>query len=131
MINESRYDEAVDYGARAINADPFDAEAWAIYAWALDWDKRAKEALAKALHALELDPESARAQAYLAEVYTSLGQAERADLLLDDLLEARPDSAEGIRARGLLKWNRNGLRRRLGRLQNRLQPGGQYGLHRH
>ncbi len=107
MINESRYDEAVEYGARAINADPFDAEAWAIYAWALDWDKRATEALAKALHALELDPNSRRANAYLAEVYSSLGQAERAELLLADLLDAEPNSAEGIRARGLLKWNRN------------------------
>ena len=107
LINESRYDEAVVYGARAINADPFDADAWAIYAWALDWNKRAKEALANALHALELDPAHSRANAYLAEVYSSLGQAERAELLLEDLLEAEPDSAEGMRARGLLKWNRN------------------------
>ncbi len=107
LINGSRYDEAIDYGARAINADPFDADAWAIYAWALDWDRQATEALAKALHARELDPESERAKAYLAEVYASLGQAERAELLLADLLEANPDSAEGIRARGLLKWNRN------------------------
>lgn len=107
LINASRYGEAVDYGERAINADPFDADAWAIHAWALDWDKQASDALAKALHARKLDPENGRAIAYLAEVYTSLGQADRADLLLDELLEANPDSAEGIRARGLLKWNRN------------------------
>jgi len=107
LINESRYGEAVEYGERAVNADPFDAEAWAIYAWALDWDRRAAEALAKARYAQELDPANSRASAYLAEVYSSLGQAERADLLLEDLLEDQPDSAEGIRARGLLKWNRN------------------------
>lgn len=107
LINASRYDEAIEYGERAINADPFDADAWAIYAWALDWNRRASEALAKALHALELDPANSRAGAYLAEVYSSLGQAERAELLLQDLLDAEPDSAEGIRARGLLKWNRN------------------------
>ena len=107
LINASRYDEAIEYGERAINADPFDADAWAIYAWALDWNRRASEALAKALHALELDPANSRAGAYLAEVYSSLGQAERAELLLQDLLDAAPDSAEGIRARGLLKWNRN------------------------
>lgn len=106
LINESRYGEAVDYGVRAVNADPFDAEAWAIYAWALDWDKRAAEALAKARYAQELDPANSRAIAYLAEVYSSLGQPERADLLLQDLLEDQPDSADGIRARGLLKWNR-------------------------
>ena len=107
LINESRYVDAVAYGERAINADPFNADAWAIYAWALDWDERATEALAKALHALELDPINQRARAYLAEVYSSLGQAERAELLLEELLEAEPASAEGIRARGLLKWKRN------------------------
>ncbi len=107
LINASRYSEAVDYGKRAVNADPFAADAWAIYAWALDWDKRATEALGKALHALELDPASSRANAYLAEIYSSLGQAERAELLLADLLDAEPDSAEGLRARGLIKWNRN------------------------
>lgn len=107
LINESRYGEAVEYGERAVNADPFDAEAWAIHAWALDWDKRAGEALAKARYAQELDPANSRAIAYLAEIYISLEQVERAGLLLEDLLEAQPDSAEGIRARGLLKWNRN------------------------
>lgn len=107
LINESRYSEAVTYAERAINADPFDADAWAIYAWALDWDLRATEALANALHALELDPANSRASAYLAEVYNSLDQAERAELLLEDLLEADPNSAEGIRARGLIKWDRH------------------------
>jgi len=107
LINESRFDEAVAYGERAIHADPFDADAWAIYAWALDWDRRAADALAYALHALELEPENSRAGAYLAEVYNSLDQPERAELLLEDLLEADPDSAEAIRARGLVRWNRN------------------------
>ncbi len=107
LINEIRYEEAVEYGARAIHADPFDAEAWAIYAWALDWDQRPSEALANALRALELDPANSRAKAYLAEIYSSLGQAERAELLLEELLEAEPASAEGIRARGLLKWKSN------------------------
>jgi tetratricopeptide (TPR) repeat protein len=107
FINESRYDDAVRYGERAINADPFDADAWAVYAWALDWDQRATEALANALHALELDPDNSRASAYLAEVYSSLGQTDRAALVLEDLFEANPDSAEGIRARGLLQWKRN------------------------
>lgn len=107
LINASRFDEAVTYGERAINADPFDADAWAIYAWALDWDKRATDALGYALHALELEPENSRAGAYLAEVYNSLDQPERAELLLEDLLEADPNSAEAIRARGLIRWNRN------------------------
>lgn len=107
LINESRYDEAVAYGARAISADPFNADAWAITAWALDWNQSALEALGYAMRALELAPDSSRAGAYLAEVYNSLGQPERAALLVDDLLEADPDSAEGIRARGLIRWTQN------------------------
>ncbi len=105
MINRSRPAEAVEYAERAVHADPFDAEAWAIYAWALDWADRSAEALAHALHALELDPGNARATAYLAEIYSSLDQAERARLLLDDLLAEQPDSPEALRARGLIKWN--------------------------
>ena len=103
LINGSRYDEAAAFAQQAINADPFDPEGWSIHAWALDWDRRAEEALASAIHALELNPEHSRAQAYLAEIYLSLGQAERGEALLEALLEADPDSAEAYRARGLIR----------------------------
>ena len=103
LINSSRYAEAADFAERAINADPFNPEAWAIHAWALDWGRRAKEALVSALHALELDPDNSRAQAYLAEIYLSLGQAERAEALVEELLQNDPESAEGYRARGLIR----------------------------
>ncbi len=103
LINSSRYAEAATYAERAINADPFKADGWAIYAWALDWERRAIEALASALHALELDPENSRALAYLAEIYLSLGQAERGEALVEELLEKDPDSAEAYRARGIIR----------------------------
>lgn len=103
LINASRYEEAQSFAERAINADPFDAEAWAIRAWALDWQGRATEALSYAFRALELDPENSRAQAYLAEIYFSLDQAERGEALLADLLAADPESPEGYRARGLIR----------------------------
>ncbi|MCY3781900.1 MAG: tetratricopeptide repeat protein [Chloroflexi bacterium] len=103
LINSSRYAEAASYAERAINADPFNPDGWAIQAWALDWDLRAKDALASALHALELDPEHSRAQAYLAEIYLSLGQAERGEALVEALLEDDPNSAEAYRARGLIR----------------------------
>ena len=44
LISGSRFDEAARYAQRAINADPFDPDGWAIHAWALDWDRRAKDA---------------------------------------------------------------------------------------
>ena len=103
LINGSRYAEAAAFAERAINADPFNAEGWAIYAWALDWERRATEALASALHALELDPENSRAQAYLAEIYLSLDQAERGEALVEELLEKDPESAEAYRARGIIR----------------------------
>ena len=103
LINASRYDEAADYAERAINADPYDAQAWAIRAWALDWQARPAEALSSALHALELDPDNSRAGAYLAEIYFNLGQPERGEALLAELLENDPNSPEAYRARGLIK----------------------------
>lgn len=105
LITASRYAEASQQAARAINADPFDAEAWAIQAWALDWQDKPAEALAYALHALELDPQNSRASAYLGEIYHSLEQSQRAITLLDELLEQNPQSAEAYRARGLVNWD--------------------------
>lgn len=104
LINLGRLDEALEYADRAVNADPFSADAWAIRGWALDWADRPGEALSSALHALELDPENSRAEAYLAEIYRSLGQTELAFDLTEAILERDPDSAEAYRARGLIKW---------------------------
>lgn len=103
LINNNRFEEAARFAQRAINADPFNPDGWAIHAWALDWDRRAPDALASVLHALELDPEHSRAQAYLAEIYLSLGQAERGEALVEALLEDDPNSAEAYRARGLIR----------------------------
>ena len=114
LINSSRYDEATRFAERAINADPFSPDGWAIHAWALDWDLRSKDALASALHALELDPDHSQAQAYLAEIYLSLDQAERGEALVEALLEDHPDSPEAYRARGLIRqeyrYDYNGAR---------------------
>lgn len=105
LITLGRTREALDYAEKAINANPYSADAWAIRAWALDWDGRAGEALSSALHALELDPNSSRAKAYLAEAYYSLGQTDRALSLIEDVLEDSPNSSEAYRARGIIRWN--------------------------
>ncbi len=103
LVNSAKPAEALDFAERAINADPFSAEAWAIRAWALDWAGRDGEAASSALHALELDPQSSRAAAYLAEAYFEMGQLSRAEDLLDEILANDADSAEALRARGLIK----------------------------
>lgn len=104
LITLGRTSEALEYAEQAINADPYSADAWAIRAWALDWDGRSGEALSSALHAVELNPNSSRAKAYLAEAYISLGQEDRAERLIDNTIEENPNSFEAYRARGLIKW---------------------------
>jgi tetratricopeptide (TPR) repeat protein len=104
LITLGRTDEALDYAEQAINANPYSADAWAVRAWALDWDGRSGEALSSALHAIELNPDSSRAQAYLAEAYLSLNQPDRAERLVDDIIADNPNSYEAYRARGLIKW---------------------------
>jgi len=104
LITLGRTDEAIEFAEQAINANPYSADAWAIRAWALDWDGRPGEALSSALHAIELNPDSSRAQAYLAEAYLSLGQNDRAENLVADVIEDNPNSFEAYRASGLIKW---------------------------
>ena len=103
LINSAQPADALMFAERAVNADPFSAEAWAIRAWALDWAGRDGEAVSSALHALELDPENSRAGAYLAEAYFELGQVSRAEDLIEEILEEDANSAEAWRARGLIK----------------------------
>ena len=103
LINSAQPADALTFAERAVNANPFSAEAWAIRAWALDWAGRDGEAVSNALHALELDPENSRAGAYLAEAYFELGQISRAEDLIDEILEMDANSAEAWRARGLIK----------------------------
>lgn len=105
FITLGRTSEALEYAEQAINANPYSADAWAIRAWAQDWSGRPGEALSSALHALELNPESSRAQAYLAEAYLSLNQEDRAERLVEQVIEENPNSYEAYRARGLIKWN--------------------------
>jgi len=105
LITLGRTTDALEYAEMAVNANPYSSEAWAIRAWAQDWNGRSGEALSSALHALELDPDSSRAKAYLAEAYLSLGQTDRALGLTDDIIEENPNSFEAYRARGIIKWN--------------------------
>lgn len=93
LVFESRYDEALDYANTALFVEPDNAAALAIRSMALDWksgsladeglDKDAedmfREALAQANRAVELDPSSAEAYAYLAEILFDLGSYDQAD----------------------------------------------------
>jgi len=95
--------EAVEYAERAVTADPFSADAWAVRAWALGSAGRSGEAIASGLHALSLDPESPRAAAYLADAYFNAEQYQRAQSLADQAIRNDPDSFEGYWVRGRVR----------------------------
>ncbi len=112
LIMEGQIERALEYAERTVTANPFAPDAWAMRAWALDWNARYGESIASALHAIELIPQDApnaaemraRALAYLAEAYLGAGQAERAFNTAEDAIEVNPDGFEGYRARGLIYW---------------------------
>ena len=102
LLMEGQTEQALDAAERTVTANPFSSDAWAIRAMALDWAGRPGEAIASALHALELDAENARAMAFLAEAYLDAGQGERALDTVNEALELDPASFEAYRVRGLI-----------------------------
>ncbi|MBZ0277494.1 MAG: hypothetical protein K8I60_15215, partial [Anaerolineae bacterium] len=67
LTMEGRLTEALDAAERTVTANPFSSDAWALRGMVLDWNNKPGEAAASALRALELDPNNARALAFLAE----------------------------------------------------------------
>ena len=104
MLMNGDLGNALTMAERTITANPYSADAWAIRSMALNWNRRPGEAIASALHALDLaGPEDAmtraRALAFLAEAYLDSGQYERALNTADQALDLYPDSFEAHRAR--------------------------------
>lgn len=96
LVMQGRSSEAVAYAERAVNANPFAADAWAVRAVALNAADRQGEAIASAMQALQFDPESARATAFLAEAYFDSNQPQRALETVERALELDPDSFEAL-----------------------------------
>lgn len=96
-------ESAVPYAERAVTADPFSSDAWAIRAWALNGVGRTGEAIASGLQAVELDPRNPRALAYLADAYFSAGQNERAQTLASQAIELDAGAFEGYWVRGRVR----------------------------
>ncbi len=107
LIMNGRLEEALEAAERAVTADPYDPDGWAIRAMALDWNGRYGEAVASAQRALELAGEAdaqstARAQAFLAEAFFDLAQYDRALSTVNRALETDPNSYEALRNRALI-----------------------------
>jgi tetratricopeptide (TPR) repeat protein len=102
LLQEDQVADALDAAERTITSNPFSSDAWAIRAMALDWNGRYGEAIASALHALEIDPQNARAMAFLAEAYWDSEEPELASETANRAIETNPDSFEAYRVRGLI-----------------------------
>lgn len=104
LITSGKLIDALAAAEKAVNADPFSSDAWAIRAWALDWNRKPNEAIASALMALELNSDNARARAFLGEAYFSASpdQIQRALDTVNAALALDPNSFEAYRARGLI-----------------------------
>jgi tetratricopeptide (TPR) repeat protein len=116
LVFRGRLDEALDYAETALFVEPDSAAARAIRAMALDWksseladqglDQDASDMLIEALNeinkAIELDPSSAEAYAYQAEILFDLVNYEQADEAIADALLMNPDSVDVQRIAGYL-----------------------------
>jgi len=104
LIMQGRLNEALEAAENTVTANPFASDAWAIRAMALNRVGRYSDSIVSSLRALELDPNSARAHAFLAESYMDNGQATRAESELDEALALNPDSYEARYVRGMYLW---------------------------
>jgi tetratricopeptide (TPR) repeat protein len=102
LLQEDKTSDALKAAEHTVTANPFSSDAWAIRAMALDWNGRSGEAIASALRALEIDPKSARAMAFLAEAYFDEQEFDLAKETIQNAMDIDPDSFEVNRVRGLI-----------------------------
>ena len=110
LIMNGQREAALEAAEDTVTADPYDPNAWAIRAMALDWNGRYGEAVASAQRSLELAEADnldaqARANAFLAEAYFDLEQYDRALSTANRAIEANPDSYEAYRNRAMIVQN--------------------------
>ena len=104
LIMEGRVSDAVRAAEHAVTANPFSSDTWAVRAHALERDGQTAEAVASALQALSIDPQNARALAWMGEAYMDAGRADLAQEAIGRALEAGPDSYEANYVDALLQW---------------------------
>jgi tetratricopeptide (TPR) repeat protein len=119
-INQGRYQEAVEQAENTITASPYSADAWSVYAFALNRAGRSREAIAIASRALELVPETvvndnpqmgkarARGLAVLGEAYLNLGQGALARTYVAQAIALDAESFEALNLQGRIAQELDG-----------------------
>ncbi len=101
LINRQT-DRAVTAAERAVTANPFSADAWAVQAWALSRSERYAAAITSGLQALSIQANHPMALAFMAQAYLDAGQPGLARERANQALTADPDSPEALYASGLI-----------------------------
>ena len=104
LIMEGRIDDALVAAEDAVTANPFSPDMWAVRAHALERDGQTAEAIASALQAISIEPQNARALAWMGEAYMDAGRADLAQEAIGRALNANPDSYEANYVDALLQW---------------------------
>lgn len=102
LILSGNTQEAVEYASKAVLADPYSSDAWAIQSWAQSNNGDVTAAIASALHATTLDPTNVRAMVNLARALIADGQYARARTVIDEALTLDPNDYEAYWVRGII-----------------------------
>lgn len=102
LILSGNTQEAVEYAGKAVMADPYSSDAWAIQAWAQSNNGDETQAIASALHATNLDPTNVRALVNFARALRADGQYSRAETVIEEALTLDPNDYEAYWVRGII-----------------------------
>jgi tetratricopeptide (TPR) repeat protein len=103
-LMEGRNDDSLAAAERAITADPYSSDAWAIRAVALARSGQPERGVASARQALSLRPNSALALAFLGEAYRIAGQTSLALESAEQAIEADPNFYAGYFVRAMINY---------------------------
>ncbi|MDX2139215.1 MAG: tetratricopeptide repeat protein [Chloroflexota bacterium] len=107
LIMDGRYPEAVEAAERAINADPYSADGWAIHSYALGSNDQPEIAIASGQQALYLDAAHVSATAYLAYAYFVDNQIERSRTTAERALELDATNPDANLISGIINQEAN------------------------
>jgi tetratricopeptide (TPR) repeat protein len=93
-------EDAIAAGNRTILADPFRPEGYAIYGKALDWSGKPEDASSQILRALDINPDYAIGQSYLAEALVDLQRWDQAMEAINKALALEPSNPDILRDYG-------------------------------
>ena len=104
-LKRQDYTTAVTFAERAAKSAPQDPELWFLLGYCARLADRYQVSVDAFNHGLKLKPGSARGLAGLAQTYAKMGQVDKAEEVLQRVIEANPRDAESLQLAGELLLN--------------------------